>query len=106
MAMYNAFILTLILIFIIMFILLFQYLFAGSLDKHIYLYDPLDNFRCLNILKGHTESVRSMDITADNAFLVSQGEVLLLTVIILYCTIFCCISLYFTVLYCMYVPHR
>lgn len=44
------------------------------LDKNIYVYDPLNDFQCTDILKGHVEPIRSFDISGDMKFLISQGD--------------------------------
>ena len=47
--------------------------YAGSLDAGIYVYDALNNFRLITTLSGHTEGVRSLDMSADGKYMISES---------------------------------
>jgi WD40 repeat protein len=47
--------------------------YVGSLDRIIYIYDALNNFQLLGQLPGHNEGIRSLDISSNGQFLVSES---------------------------------
>lgn len=47
--------------------------YAGSMDSTIYVYDALNNFQMVNTLNGHSEGVKSVDISEDGRYLVSES---------------------------------
>ena len=49
-------------------------LYVGSRDKNVYVYDPLNDFQCIEVFEGHKEAVRSFDLSTDITTLISQGE--------------------------------
>jgi WD40 repeat protein len=47
--------------------------YVGSLDRIIYIYDALNNFQLLGQLPGHNEGIRSLDISSNGQYLVSES---------------------------------
>eukprot|EP01035_Chromulina_nebulosa_P019260 gene19260-25115_t len=50
-------------------------LFAGSLDKHIYAYNALDNFRLMKKISSHNQPIASLDMSIDGKIFVSYGSI-------------------------------
>jgi WD40 repeat protein len=48
-------------------------LLVASLDNSIYVYDVMNNFSLAATLSGHTQGVRSLDLSADGDYLLSAG---------------------------------
>lgn len=48
-------------------------LYGASLDCNIYIYDAFDNFKYISTMFGHSEGIKSLDITEDGKYLVSMG---------------------------------
>lgn len=47
--------------------------YVASLDSVIYIYDALNNFQLLGQLTGHTEGIRSIDISSSGQYLISES---------------------------------
>ena len=47
--------------------------YAASLDAVIYIYDALNNFQLMGRLQGHAEGVRSLDISSNGQYLISES---------------------------------